>query len=68
MHSSVRPGRIAGIEIGIHYTWLFAFVLVAWSLADGYFPSDAPGLSPTTVGPWGWPRPSSRSGRSWSTN
>jgi Zn-dependent protease/CBS domain-containing protein len=36
---SLRLGRIAGIEIGVHYTWLFAFALIAWSLAEGFFPS-----------------------------
>ena len=33
MRSSLRLGRIAGIEIGIHYTWLLAFFLITWSLA-----------------------------------
>ena len=32
MRGSLSLGRIAGIEIGIHYTWLLAFVLIAWSL------------------------------------
>lgn len=40
MESSFKLGRIAGIEIGIHYTWLFAFGLVTWSLAEGFFPSN----------------------------
>ena len=39
MHSSIRVGRIAGIEIDLHYTWVFAVVLIAWSLAAGYFPT-----------------------------
>ena len=43
MKSSLRLGRIAGIEIGIHYTWLFAFILIAWSLAQGFFPQYYPG-------------------------
>jgi Zn-dependent protease/predicted transcriptional regulator len=43
MESSFKLGRIAGIEIGIHYTWLFAFALVAWSLAGGFFPANYPG-------------------------
>jgi Zn-dependent protease len=29
-------GRIAGIRIGIHYTWLFALALITWSLTS-YF-------------------------------
>ena len=46
MKASLRLGRIAGIEIGIHYTWIFAFILIVWSLADGFFPSSFPGWSP----------------------
>jgi len=41
--SSFRLGRIAGIEIGIHYSWLLVFVLIAWSLAQGFFPEYYPG-------------------------
>jgi Zn-dependent protease len=48
MKSSIRLGRAAGIDVGIHYTWLFAFALIAWSLAAGYFPSTAPALATTT--------------------
>ncbi len=40
MRPSLRLGRIAGIEIGVHYTWLFAFALIAWSLAERVFPSE----------------------------
>ncbi len=43
MKASFRLGRIAGIEIGVHYTWLFAFVLISWTLADGFFPRSFPG-------------------------
>ncbi len=45
MKPSFRLGRIGGVEIGIHYTWLFAFALIAWSLADGFFPMYYPGWS-----------------------
>lgn len=48
MKASLRLGRIAGIEIGIHYTWLLAFILIAWSLAQGFFPQVYPGWSLTT--------------------
>ncbi|MDD5094890.1 MAG: site-2 protease family protein [Dehalococcoidia bacterium] len=47
MKSSVRLIRIFGIDIGVHYTWLFIFGLVAWSLADGYFPDSYPDWSTT---------------------
>ncbi|MFW6151241.1 MAG: site-2 protease family protein [Chloroflexota bacterium] len=43
MRSSLRLGRIAGIEVGIHYTWIFIFILVTWSLAQGFFPQYYPG-------------------------
>jgi Zn-dependent protease/predicted transcriptional regulator len=38
MPSSFTVGRVAGIRIEIHYTWLFGFALITWSLAS-YFPS-----------------------------
>jgi Zn-dependent protease len=44
MPGSFRLGRIGGIELAIHYTWLFAFVLVSWSLAEGFFPATYPGF------------------------
>jgi Zn-dependent protease/CBS domain-containing protein len=46
--NSIRLGRVAGIDVGIHYTWVFAFALIAWSLAAGFFPSSAPGASTAT--------------------
>jgi Zn-dependent protease/CBS domain-containing protein len=48
MESSFKLGRIAGIQIGIHYTWLLIFALVTWSLAQGYFPDNNPGWAETT--------------------
>jgi Zn-dependent protease/CBS domain-containing protein len=48
MRSSLQLGQLAGIKIGIHYTWLFAFVLISWSLATGYFPSIVPGAGAPT--------------------
>src|ERR671939_1928124 len=48
MQGSLKLGSIAGIEIRVHYTWLFAFVLIAWSLAQGYFPSTSAGQSAGT--------------------
>lgn len=48
MKSSFHLGRIAGIEIGVHYSWLLAFVLIAWSLALGFFPQYYPGWGAAT--------------------
>lgn len=47
MRASFRIGRIAGIDIGINYTWIFAFFLIAWSFAIGVFPRLSPGSSAT---------------------
>jgi Zn-dependent protease/CBS domain-containing protein len=43
LSNSVSLGKIKGIEIGIHYTWLLALVLISWSLAAGFFPTYFPG-------------------------
>jgi Zn-dependent protease len=48
MHGSLKLGRVAGIEIRVHYMWLFAFILIAWSLAQGYFPFSNAGLEAAT--------------------
>jgi Zn-dependent protease/CBS domain-containing protein len=48
MGSSVRLGRIAGIEFGVNWSWLVVFALIVWTLASGIFPSTNPGLSKAT--------------------
>jgi Zn-dependent protease/CBS domain-containing protein len=48
MQGSLSLGKVAGIDIRIHYTWLFAFVLITWSLASGFFPGSTPGLGAVT--------------------
>ncbi|HEU66011.1 MAG TPA: site-2 protease family protein [Chloroflexi bacterium] len=48
MKSSLRLVRIAGIDIGIHYTWVFIFVLLSVSLAVGFFPQLYPGWDRVT--------------------
>jgi Zn-dependent protease/CBS domain-containing protein len=48
MPSSFKIARVAGVDIGLHYTWIFAFVLIAWSLAVGFFPSMFAGFDATT--------------------
>ena len=45
MKPSFQVARIAGVEIGVHYTWLFAFALITWSLAQGFFPASYRGWS-----------------------
>lgn len=43
-HGSWQIGKIFGIPIRIHYTWLIIFGLLTWSLSTLYFPSVAPQL------------------------
>jgi Zn-dependent protease/predicted transcriptional regulator len=44
MSRGIKLFRVIGIQISIDYTWFIVFVLFAWSLAYGYFPSRQPGL------------------------
>lgn len=39
MEASIKLGRIRGIQVGIHYTWLIVFGLLTYSLAVGVFPA-----------------------------
>jgi Zn-dependent protease/CBS domain-containing protein len=48
VNSTVTLGRIAGIRIGVNWTWLFVFGLLTWSLKSSVFPETNPGLSSTT--------------------
>jgi Zn-dependent protease/CBS domain-containing protein len=45
MKASLKLFRIAGITIGIHYTWIFAFIFFTWTLAQAYFPGLYPNWS-----------------------
>jgi Zn-dependent protease len=46
--SSITLGRIAGIRIGIHWSWLVVFGLITWSWATAVFPDQNPGLGDGT--------------------
>jgi Zn-dependent protease/predicted transcriptional regulator len=46
--SSIELGRIAGIRIGVNWSWLVVFALIVWSLASAVFPDQNPGLSDAT--------------------
>ena len=48
MEGRVNVGAVWGIPIGLHFSWLFVFGLVTWSLAGGYFPAEYPGWAPGT--------------------
>src|SRR5579871_2922784 len=36
MHSSIRLGRIFGIEVGLHYSWLLIALLITLSLTTQF--------------------------------
>jgi Zn-dependent protease/CBS domain-containing protein len=45
MSDGFEVGRLAGIRISIHWSWLVVFVLITWTLASSVFPDQNPGLS-----------------------
>src|ERR1700730_16702991 len=42
MDASVRLGRVAGIELGVHWSLAIVFVLISWTLAGQVFPAMVP--------------------------
>jgi Zn-dependent protease/CBS domain-containing protein len=42
---SLTLGRIAGIRIGVHWSWLLVFGLMVWTLSESVFPRQNPGLT-----------------------
>ena len=48
MQAQIKSGRIAGISIGLHYSWFFIAALIARSLA-GHFHSVTPQWSDAVV-------------------
>src|SRR5918996_3216 len=48
MDGNFTVGRFGGIEVRLHWSLLAVFALIVWSLADGVFPSQNPGLSDGT--------------------
>jgi Zn-dependent protease/CBS domain-containing protein len=45
MKASFKLFRIAGIDIGIHFSWIFIFIFFTWTLAVSWFPSINPNWS-----------------------
>lgn len=45
---SLKIGRVSGIEIAVHWSWLIVFALLTWSLATAFFPGYFPFWSPGT--------------------
>ncbi len=48
MGETFSLGRVAGIQIGVNWSWLVVFALIVWSLAVGVFPNTNPGLADGT--------------------
>jgi len=48
VNPSFELGRVAGIRIGINWSWLVVFALIVWSLDTAIFPARTPGLSDGT--------------------
>jgi Zn-dependent protease/CBS domain-containing protein len=45
MNPSITLGRVAGVRIGINWSWLVVFALIVWTLASAVFPAQSPHLS-----------------------
>jgi len=45
MRSTIRLGKVFGIEIGLNWSLIFVFVLVSWSLAATVLPQSVPNQS-----------------------
>lgn len=48
MNPSITLGRIAGVRIGVNWSWLVVFTLITWTLASAVFPSQNPHLGKPT--------------------
>jgi Zn-dependent protease/CBS domain-containing protein len=47
-HASVPLGRLAGVPVGLHWSWFAALALFSWSLGATVFPAEHPGLADAT--------------------
>ena len=43
MGETFSLGRIAGVKVGINWSWIVVFALITWTLAAAVFPSTNPG-------------------------
>ena len=48
VHPTFSLGRVAGIKIGINWSWAIVFGLIVWSLAATVFPDQNPDLAKGT--------------------
>ena len=42
MRGTVRIGRLAGVQVQVHWSLLLIFALIAWSLSTATFPTQYP--------------------------
>jgi len=50
VNDTVTLGRVAGVPIGLNWSWTLVFGLLVWSLAHDVFPATNPGLQSGTYG------------------
>lgn len=50
MRASFRLGRIAGVPVGVNWSVLVIFLLIAWALSASLFPRSYPGHSAWAYG------------------
>lgn len=48
MNPTFSLGSIAGVRVGVNWSWGIILALIVWSLAAGVFPAQNPGLSHAT--------------------
>ena len=48
MNDTFTLGRIAGIRVGVNWSWLVVFALIVWTLSESIFPRMNGGLSDGT--------------------
>ena len=48
MKASIKLGSIAGVEIGLHYSWFLIIALLSWSLSVGFLPDRYAGWATST--------------------
>ena len=56
MSGAINIGRLFGISVKIHFSWVFIFALVAGTLAVSYLPSAYSGWPTPSVLDHGHPR------------
>jgi Zn-dependent protease len=48
VNPTLTLGRIAGIRIGVNWSWLIVFALIVWTLGASIFPAEHPDLGAVT--------------------